>query len=71
MPLSFILSPPLQSSLGLPGSQVLALFNKAVRKLHAVLQLAAAHTIEAAMPRVTHKEVGGRLAGGMGGEVRG
>ena len=48
-----------------------ALFNKAVRKLHAVLQSAAAHTIEAAMPRVTHKEVGGSLDGGMGGDERG
>ncbi|CAI6009135.1 unnamed protein product, partial [Closterium sp. NIES-65] len=45
----------IEANLRLPGTQVLALFNKAIRKIHSVLYAAAARTIEAALPRI--KEV--------------
>ncbi|CAI5465564.1 unnamed protein product [Closterium sp. Yama58-4] len=45
----------IEANLRLPGTQVLALFNKAIRKIHGVLYAAAARTIEAALPRI--KEV--------------
>jgi hypothetical protein len=38
--------------LKLPSSQILALFNKTMRKLHSQLHGAAAREIEAALPRV-------------------
>lgn len=46
-----------QSSLELQGTQILALFNKAMRKIHGVLHKAASQQIEATLPRV--KEVCG------------
>ena len=44
-----------QTQLKLPRNQVLALFNKAMRKLHGQLHKAAAKKIESALPRL--KEV--------------
>lgn len=41
-----------QAYLKLPSSQILALFNKTMRKLHSQLHGAAAREIEAALPRV-------------------
>lgn len=45
----------LQAQLKLPRNQVLALFNKAMRKLHGQLHKASAKKIESALPRL--KEV--------------
>ena len=39
-----------EAALGLPSAQVLALFNKAVRKLHGVLRAAAERRVEASLP---------------------
>lgn len=44
-----------QAQLKLPGSQILALFNKTIRRLHGQLHKAAAKGVEAALPRL--KEV--------------
>ncbi|GAQ78702.1 N-acetyltransferase 10 [Klebsormidium nitens] len=41
-----------EAYLKLPSSQILALFNKTIRKLHGLLHGAAAREIEAALPRV-------------------
>lgn len=47
--------PELEKGLRLPGTQILALFNKTMRKLHGSLHRAASKIIEAALPRM--KEV--------------
>lgn len=44
-----------QGQLKLPGGQILALFNKTIRRLHCQLHKAASKDIEAALPRL--KEV--------------
>lgn len=41
-----------QAQLKLPGSQILALFNKTIRRLHGQLHKAASKDIEAALPRL-------------------
>ncbi|OAE26338.1 hypothetical protein AXG93_4324s1040 [Marchantia polymorpha subsp. ruderalis] len=45
----------LEAELKLPANQILALFNKSIRRLHSELHKAAAKKIEAALPRI--KEV--------------
>ncbi len=41
-----------QGQLKLPGGQILALFNKTIRRLHTQLHKAASKDIEAALPRL-------------------
>jgi hypothetical protein len=41
-----------QAQLKLPGGQILALFNKTIRRLHGQLHKAASKDIEAALPRL-------------------
>lgn len=42
----------LEGQLKLPGGQILALFNKTIRRLHTQLHKAASKDIEAALPRL-------------------
>ncbi|MCO5612539.1 hypothetical protein L7F22_066807 [Adiantum nelumboides] len=51
----------IEAQLHLPRNQILALFNKSIRKLHNQLHRAAAKKVEAAMPRLTEVNMNAHL----------